>query len=115
LAFFDASTPLIYSVKCHFAKVQFIIQNRGNRDLLILKVIPGCGSCVGVTGYTKEPIPPNKSGFVKLTLVKNLLDNGKIVKEVLVTTNTPKSGTILTLEAEIVKDQKETIVNAKNK
>ncbi|NUM32801.1 MAG: DUF1573 domain-containing protein [Bacteroidetes bacterium] len=43
-------------------KAVFTFKNTGNADLYILKVEPSCGCTLGE--YTKEPIPPGKTGTV---------------------------------------------------
>ena len=58
---------------------EFVIQNKGTRDLLIWRVGAGCGSCVEVEGFTKSAIAPKGSGTVKLKLVTDSL-SGKIAK-----------------------------------
>jgi hypothetical protein len=81
---------------------EFIIKNEGNADLIIRKVVAGCGSCVEVGSFTKTPIAPKQSGSVKLILLTDEL-SGKVSKEVLVQSNSPKNRNLtLTLEAEIV-------------
>ncbi len=79
----------------------FVLENQGNRGLLIKGVVPGCGSCVNVVEYTEVPIAPQKSGTVNLELItQNLV--GPVSKEVLVMTNDPTQAILtLTLEAEI--------------
>jgi hypothetical protein len=81
---------------------EFIIKNEGNADLIIRKVVAGCGSCVEVESFTKTPIAPKQFGSVILKLLTDEL-SGKVSKEVLVQSNSPKNrNLILTLEAEIV-------------
>jgi hypothetical protein len=77
-------------------------------------VVAGCGSCVEVVEFTKEPIAPKKSGTVKLALLTNLLE-GKVSKETVVKSNDPKNPSlILTLEAEIIAKQNETVPDSEN-
>jgi hypothetical protein len=86
---------------------EFVILNKGSRNLLIHNVVAGCGACVEVESFTKTPISPNNSGSIKLKLLTNLLA-GKVSKDVLVRTNDPKnSNFILTLEADIAENQDE--------
>jgi hypothetical protein len=93
---------------------EFVILNKGGRELLVQNVRAGCGSCIEVVDFTKEPIAPKNSGTVKLALLANLLE-GKVSKETVVKSNDPKNPSIiLTLEAEIIAKQNETIPNPKN-
>ncbi|MDR2651130.1 MAG: DUF1573 domain-containing protein [Prevotellaceae bacterium] len=94
---------------------EFVIYNKGSRDLLIKKVVVGCGSCVEVVDFPKEPIASKNSGVIKLKLLTDSI-SGKVTKEVLVKSTDPKNQNfILTLEAEIVNQQNETdIVDSKN-
>jgi hypothetical protein len=86
---------------------EFVIQNKGSKDLLIQKVVAGCGSCVEVVDFPKESIAPKSSSTIKLALLTDLL-SGKVVKEVVVKSNDPKNpNIILTLEAEIIDQQSE--------
>ncbi len=79
----------------------FVIENKGNSDLLIKSVVAGCGSCVRVVEYTESPIRPGHRGSVALELLaQNLFD--KVSKDILVMTNDSKQPILtLTLEAEI--------------
>jgi hypothetical protein len=95
------------STSNNYPSHEFIVWNKGSRDLLIYNVVAGCGSCVEVEGFTKTAIAPNNSGSVKLKLLTDEL-SGKVAKEVLVKTNDPKNqNLILTLEAEITNEQTE--------
>lgn len=42
----------------------FVAENRGKADLIIKNVVPGCGCTVAK--YEEKPIPPKKSGIIKL-------------------------------------------------
>ncbi|MDR2755023.1 MAG: DUF1573 domain-containing protein [Planctomycetaceae bacterium] len=85
---------------------EFVLKNNGGNDLVIHKVLVGCGSCVAVEDFTKTPISPYKNGTVRLRLLTAHLF-GKISKEVVVKTNDPKNpNLILTLEAEIIRPKK---------
>jgi hypothetical protein len=78
----------------------FRVQNKGNNDLKIEKVIPSCGSCIKVIKYTGH-IPINGYGNVSLRLITTNLQ-GSISKEVRVQSNDPKNHNLfLTLEAEV--------------
>jgi hypothetical protein len=68
---------------------EFVLKNNGGNDLVIHKVLVGCGSCVAVENFTKTPISPYKNGIVRLKLLTTHLF-GKISKEVVVKTNDPK-------------------------
>ncbi|MDR2440728.1 MAG: DUF1573 domain-containing protein [Planctomycetaceae bacterium] len=85
---------------------EFVIKNTGGNNLVIHKVLVGCGSCVAVEDFTKAPIFPHKNGIVRLKLLTTHLF-GKISKEVVVKTNDPKNpNLILTLEAEVIRPEK---------
>ncbi|MDR1477915.1 MAG: DUF1573 domain-containing protein [Planctomycetaceae bacterium] len=38
---------------------EFVVQNKGSRDLLVRNVVAGCGSCVEVESFTAAAIVPN--------------------------------------------------------
>jgi hypothetical protein len=86
---------------------EFVIQNIGSRELLLHKVVAGCGSCVEIESFTKTAIVPKGSGSVKLKLLTDSL-SGKVAKDVLVRSNDPKNpNLVLTLEAEITHNKSE--------
>jgi archaellum component FlaG (FlaF/FlaG flagellin family) len=65
------------------ATYTFTVVNEGNKPLLIKNVKPSCG-CTA-TDYTKEPIAPGESGYVKASY--NAHNPGYFSKTVVVTTN----------------------------
>jgi hypothetical protein len=88
---------------------EFVIKNNGGTELFIQKVSVGCGSCVAVDDFTKSPIPSKKNGIVRLRLLTDHL-SGKISKDALVKTNDPKNpNLILTLEAEVIRPETESV------
>ncbi|MBK9336150.1 MAG: DUF1573 domain-containing protein [Lewinellaceae bacterium] len=58
-------------------------KNISDEDLVILAVVSGC-HCT-VAEWTKEPIPPGKSGVIKL--VFDALKEGEFYKVISITTN----------------------------
>lgn len=65
------------------ATYTFKVVNEGTKPLLLEKVKPSCG-CTA-TDYTKEPIAPGESGYVKASY--NAHNPGYFSKTVVVTTN----------------------------
>ncbi|MDE3211802.1 MAG: DUF1573 domain-containing protein [Bacteroidota bacterium] len=47
------------------ATATFIVTNIGKDDLLIDQAMPSCGCTI--SDYTKAPIPPGKTGYIKAT------------------------------------------------
>jgi len=85
-----------------FPSHKFVLSNRGKAPISILKVMPGCGSCIFVVDYTRSPISPRDKGFVALQLLTGSLE-GTVSKEVLVTTDDPvPPAFLLTLNAKIL-------------
>jgi len=58
-------------------------KNISNEDLIILNVVSGC-HCT-VADWPKEPIPPGKSGFIKV--VFDALKEGEFYKVISISTN----------------------------
>lgn len=70
--------------------IEFEFKNNTDKDVLITNVKPTCG-CTAAD-YTKTPVAPGKTGYVKATY--NAAAAGAFTKSITVTTNaeeTPKS------------------------
>jgi hypothetical protein len=77
----------------------FIVENRGKTDLLIKRVVPGCG-CTGAK-YEQKPIPPKGSG--KITLIFATNDRkGRVSKSATVFANTKPETQELRFSCEVV-------------
>lgn len=80
------------------ALATFKITNRGNRNLLIKRVAPGC-DCTVVT-WTKDPIRPGESGTLNVTYDAGML--GHFDKDVAVWTNADEKPSYLSISGEVV-------------
>ena len=77
----------------------FEFKNTGENPLVLSNVKAACG-CTA-TEYTKEPVQPGESGFVKG--VFNAQAEGVFNKTITVTTNTAEKATVLTIKGEVGK------------
>lgn len=76
----------------------FAFTNNGEIPLVISAVQASCGCTV--TAYTKEPIEPGASGYVKATF--NAASVGQFTKSVTVTANTEEGVAKLIIKGEVV-------------
>jgi len=67
---------------------EFVISNTGRRPLHILKVVPGCGSCLTVE-LSKEEIVPGDTSLLKVVLHAAGLKKGAFEKSLLLKTDDP--------------------------
>lgn len=72
-------------------KIQFEFKNTGKKAVLITAVKPACG-CTAAE-YTKTPVAPGKSGFVKA--IFNAAAPGPFTKSVTVTTSAEATPMVL--------------------
>jgi hypothetical protein len=79
--------------------VDFTYTNDGKTPLVISNVRGSCGCTV--TKYSKEPIAPGKSGFVKATF--NAAAMGAFNKSVRVTANVEGGNETLFIKGEVIK------------
>jgi hypothetical protein len=77
---------------------EFSFTNTGEIPLIISSVQASCGCTV--TSYTKDPIAPGSTGFVKATY--NAAKVGQFTKSVTVNANTEESIVQLTIKGEVV-------------
>lgn len=77
----------------------FKFTNTGKNDLLIASAKGSCGCTV--PEYPKEPIPPGKTGTMKVTFSPKG-KNGPQHKTVNVMANVPNGGMVLNIEADIL-------------
>ena len=86
-------------IKVGYAVTQeFTFINKGDAELVISSVKASCGCTV--TEYSKDPISPGASGFVKATY--NAAHVGVFTKTVTVNANTQEGVVVLTLKGEVV-------------
>lgn len=77
--------------------IEFEFKNTSDKSVIITTVKPACG-CTAAD-YTKEPIAPGKSGFVKATY--NAAALGSFTKTVTVTTNIDVTPKVLTFRGTV--------------
>jgi hypothetical protein len=77
--------------------VTFNFKNNGKQPLIITNAQASCGCTT--PDWTKEPIAPGKSGYIKATY--NAASVGPFSKSVTVTSNVGPEPTILTLSGEV--------------
>ncbi|WP_395043039.1 DUF1573 domain-containing protein [Flavobacterium sp.] len=78
--------------------IQFEFKNTSDKAVIITNVKPACG-CTAAD-YTKEPIAPGKTGFVKATY--NAAAAGSFTKTVTVTTSAEETPKVLTFKGTVV-------------
>ena len=79
------------------ATVTFDFENISKSPVALKTVQPGCGCTT--SDYTKEPIAPKKSGFVKATY--NAANMGSYTKSITVTTDSGEQ-TVLMIHGEVI-------------
>jgi hypothetical protein len=77
----------------------FVVENRGKSNLLIKSVNPSCGCTVAQ--YEEKPIPPNKSGIIKLIFATHGRI-GIVTKNATVYSNAKPESKVLAFKCEIV-------------
>ena len=78
--------------------IEFEFKNSSDKSVIITNVKPACGCTTA--DYSKEPIPPGKSGFVKAKYNATAL--GSFTKTVTVTTNLEETPKVLTFKGLVV-------------
>jgi len=78
--------------------IEYEFKNNTDKAVLITNVKPACG-CTAAD-YTKEPIAPGKTGYVKATY--NAASAGIFTKSVTVTTNAEETPKTLTFNGTVV-------------
>lgn len=80
----------------------FQFQVNGKRPVTIQSIAPGCGSCIEIVDFTKEPISAQKSGQATLKiLVQN--QRGNISKAAVLKSDDPANPyMVLTLKASVL-------------
>lgn len=78
--------------------MEFNFVNNGKKDILITEVKAACG-CTA-TDYTKTPIKPGQTAYVKATY--NAANKGTFAKTVTVTTNSGEAAKVLTLKGKVI-------------
>lgn len=76
----------------------FTFKNNGNAPLVLSNVQASCGCTT--PEWTKEPIAPGASGFIKATY--NAAAAGAFSKTITVTSNAKETTTVLTIKGEVV-------------
>lgn len=77
----------------------FTFKNTGANDLILTRANGSCGCTV--PEFPKEPIPPGKTGKMKVTF-NSAGKSGKQQKTVSVYANVPKGGVVITIKAKII-------------
>jgi Protein of unknown function (DUF1573) len=77
---------------------EFTFTNTGKSPLIIVNAQPSCGCTT--PDWTKTPVPPGGSGFIKATF--NAAVAGPFNKTITVTANTKEGSTYLTIKGEVV-------------
>ncbi len=80
---------------------EFKFTNSGKAPLIIVNAQPSCGCTT--PDWTKDPVPPGGSGFIKATF--NALAGGPFNKTVTVTANVEGGSVYLTIKGEVVVTQ----------
>lgn len=81
----------------------FVVTNKGNRPLYILRVHPDCG-CTAVD-WTRDSIAPGQDGIITATMDAELL--GHFDKQLEVLTNADTQPIYLTLSGDVVRERKD--------
>ena len=76
---------------------EFIVKNTGEAPLMISTIQTSCG-CTAAD-FTKTPIAPNKTGFVKISY--NASSLGSFIKTATIISNADNSSLLLTLQGEV--------------
>ncbi len=76
----------------------FTFENKGENDLIIVRANGSCGCTV--PEFPKEPIPPGKTGRIKVTF-NSAGKKGPQHKTVSVYANVPKGGVVIGVKANI--------------
>ncbi len=77
---------------------EFKFTNSGKAPLIIVNAQPSCGCTT--PDWTKTPVPPGGSGFIKATF--NAATAGPFNKTITVTANTLEGATYLTIKGEVI-------------
>jgi hypothetical protein len=77
---------------------EFIFTNTGKAPLVITSVAPTCGCTAG--DYTKTPVEPGKTGYVKLTY--NAANVAPFTKTATITSNSTTPSMQLTIKGEVI-------------
>lgn len=67
---------------------EFVLVNKGRQPLRILRVVPGCGSCISANASC-DSIAPDDTSALKIVLDPSRLQKGAFRKAVLIETNDP--------------------------
>lgn len=80
-------------VKGEMIRAEFIVKNTGKTPLVIAKVSPSCSCTVG--DFTKDPIPPGKTGKIIANVDTDKVHGARVDKKVTVLANTtPRTHTL---------------------
>jgi len=83
---------------------EFQFKNPSLVPLIINSVKPSCGCTVA--DYPKEPVPPQKSGTIKVTF--NAASTGYFQKSVMVATNAGEENETLIIKGEVIAEGEQT-------
>lgn len=82
-------------------KATFKVENKGDYALVLSDVKGSC-SCT-VADWTKDPIPPGETGFVKAQVNTESFSPGHISRSIRILSNTTPNLTIVNVEANIIR------------
>lgn len=77
---------------------EFKFTNTGKAPLVLTNVRGSCGCTT--TDYTKEPVAPGKTGYIKATF--NAAAMGNFTKSITVTANTENGSEVLYIKGEVI-------------
>jgi len=77
---------------------EFTFVNKGKVPMIITNAAPSCGCTIG--SWTREPIPPGGTGFVKATY--NAANAGAFDKSITVTANVSTGVIVLRIRGEVL-------------
>lgn len=88
-------------VKGELIRAEFIVKNTGDKPLVIAQVRPTCSCTVG--DFTKDPIPPGKTGKIIANVDTDKVNGSRVDKSVTVLANTTPRTHKLIIKGTIVK------------
>jgi Protein of unknown function (DUF1573) len=77
---------------------EFVVKNTGKAPLVMENIQTSCGCTVA--DFTKTPIAPNQSGYIKVTYNANAM--GSFTKTATIVSNAENNTLVLTLKGEVV-------------
>jgi Protein of unknown function (DUF1573) len=104
----DMAVAVVDNLSFDFGKIkqgvpvthEFSFVNKGKVPMIITNAQPSCGCTV--PSWTRDPIPPGGSGYVKATF--NAAASGNFDKSITVTANVETGMVILRIRGEVVQN-----------